>query len=436
MKIAVLSDFHFGYGYNTELEDDSFTNAEEAMQQALDADVIIIAGDIFDSRYPKTPVWSKAIRVLVKPLTAESKGVNLISCTKKLKKISNRTLERLPVVALHGNHERRGRSTNTLEALENAGLLVHLHCDTIVFEKDGTRVAVHGMSWVPDRYALQTLNEWGPKPLPDCVNILLLHQSISPFLYSPLEKPSIDVQSLPVSFDLIIDGHLHNAGTESVNGVPLLFPGSTVITQFDKTEANGEKGFYEIDIEPNLDTRSSRRGEKIVSGKHTKNIKFSFKPIEGRRRFFFEEVRTAGGLRANIERKLNAILARQFRKKPLIKLKIVGSESEYAEQDIKEIIRKYSQRAILRFVKELESPEITEKVEFLRNLRDQKLSAEEIGLNVLHKNLEELRFGSSFNVDTVFGLLVDGRVDDAFNILTGSQVTLEKFGRKNNHVIL
>jgi DNA repair exonuclease SbcCD nuclease subunit len=418
MRIAVLSDFHFGFGYNTTLEDDSFANAEEAMRKALGSDLILIAGDIFDTRYPKTPVWSRAIKILAKPLTAESSNVRFVSCTKDLKKVSRRTLGRIPIIALHGNHERRGRTTNTLEALENAGLLVHLHGDTIVFEKNGVRVAIHGMSWVPDRYAKQDLDEWAPKPLPDCVNIMMLHQSIHPYLYSPLEKPSIEASNLPQGFDLIIDGHLHGAGSESVLQTPLIFPGSTVITQFDKREANDEKGFYQIEINPEATARK---------------LKFSFVPIENRRRFFFEDVPTKDGLRFNIEAKLRDLLARKFVKKPLIKLKIVGSEDEYVEQDIKEIGRKYGDRAILRFVKDLESPEITEKVEFLRNLRDQKLSAEEIGLNVLHKNLDELSFKSNFDADNIFSLLVDGSVDNAFNIVTGSQKTLGSFGGFNDN---
>jgi DNA repair exonuclease SbcCD nuclease subunit len=50
MKVAVLSDFHFGFSYSLETENDSFENAEEAMEKALDCDLILIAGDIFDSR--------------------------------------------------------------------------------------------------------------------------------------------------------------------------------------------------------------------------------------------------------------------------------------------------------------------------------------------------------------------------------------------------
>jgi len=411
MKIAVLSDFHFGFGYNTALEGDSFDNADEAMEAALGADLIIIPGDIFDSKFPKTPVWAKAIKLLVKPMIAEGSGVRFVSSTKDLKKISKRTLEHIPIIALHGNHESRGKTTNTLEALENAGLLVHLHKDTIVFEKDGVRVAIHGMSWVPDRYAKRELDEWDPKPTPECINILAMHQSISPFLYSPLEKPTITAENLPKGFDIIIDGHLHGAGQEVVNSVPIVFPGSTVTTQFSKVDADTEKGFYEIDIGP----------EKS-------DIRISFQPITTNRKFFFEDVSTGGSLRENIETKIEQLLANPMAKKPLIKLKIVGKENEYLEQEIKDIERKYSDQAMLRFVKELESPEIAEKVEFLRNMRELKMSAEEIGLQLLNKNLIELKFGSSFRVEDIFPLLVEGRVDHVFDILTGEQQTLKNVG--------
>jgi DNA repair exonuclease SbcCD nuclease subunit len=233
-------------------------------------------------------------------------------------------------------------------------------------------------------------------------------------LYNPLEKPSIDATHLPEGFDLFIDGHLHGPGTENVRGTPLVFPGSTVITQFDKTEASGEKGFYQIDAD-------------IESDKP--KLSFTFKTIDSRRRFFFDDVDITGGMRANVEKKLGTILENTFEKRPLIKIKILGNEAEFIEQDVKDIERKYGDRAILRFVKDLESPEITKKVEFLRNLRDQKMSAEEIGLNMLHTNLENSGFKNSFEVDGTFTLLVDNRVDEVFNLITGTQSTLEKFSQ-------
>lgn len=138
MRISVLSDFHFGFTYSTEMENDSFDNAEEAMEKALDSDLIIIAGDIFDTRLPKTQTWANAIRILTKPLLKGNSGVKLLDCTKDLKEISKKTLSHLPVMAVHGNHERRAKGeTNPVEVLENAGILIHLHCQTVVFEKDG-----------------------------------------------------------------------------------------------------------------------------------------------------------------------------------------------------------------------------------------------------------------------------------------------------------
>ena len=414
MKIVVLSDFHFGYAYNSELEADSFENAAEAMERAVEggADLVLIAGDIFDSRYPKTPVWTQAMRILAKPLLSDGNGTNLVSCTKELKRITKRTLAHLPVVSLHGNHEFRGNDSNTLEALENAGLLVHLHKDTIVFEKDGVRVAVHGMSWVPDRYAKRELDEWNPKPLDGCTNVLLLHQSISPYIFSPLDAPSLTSKNLPKGFDIIIDGHLHKPGIDSFDGASVLFTGSTVITQFEKGEAGADKGYYEIEILPN-------ERPKIV-----------FKPIANCRKFFFEDVATAGGLRQNIENKLNEILTNGFVRKPLVKLKITGKESEYVPQDIKEIERLYGGRAVLRFVNELESPEMAEKSELLRSMREGGMPVEEKGLRLLHDNLQEMKFGASFDTQTVFDLLVEGRVDNAFDILTGQQSTLSAIGKK------
>ena len=414
MKIAVLSDFHFGYAYNSELEADSFENAAEAMERAIEggADLVLIAGDIFDSRYPKTPVWTQAMRILAKPLLADGNGTNLVSCTKELKRITKHTLSHLPVVSLHGNHEFRGKDSNTLEALENAGLLVHLHKDTIVFEKDGTRVAVHGMSWVPDRYAKRELDEWNPKPIEGCTNVLLLHQSISPYIFSPLDAPSLTSKNLPKGFDIIFDGHLHRPGSDSVDGVPLMFTGSTVITQFEKGEAGADKGYYEIEL---------AAGERP---------KITFKPIASGRKFFFEDVATTGGLRQNIENKLNGILSNGFAKKPLVKLKIIGKESEYVPQDIKEIERVYGERAVLRFVNDLESPEMAEKSELLRSMREDGMPVEEKGLRLLHDNLQEMNFSSSFDTHVVFDLLVEGRVDNAFDILTGQQSTLNAIGKK------
>jgi len=407
MKISLLSDFHFGFAYNSELENDSFENAEEAMQKALDADLILITGDIFDSRLPKTGVWARAIKILVKPLLRESSGVKLIQSSKDLKEISKRTLQHLPVVVLHGTHERRGKDeVNAVEALDNAGLLIHLHCQTVVFEKNRIKIAVHGMSGVPERFAKDVLQQWNPKPVEGCFNILMLHQSIDPFIYSPLEPPSLNLSNLPKGFDLIVDGHLHIPGQEKTDNTIIVFPGSTIVTQLELNEAETEKGIYQIDLD--------------------QNIKINFVPLENNRKFFYKEIKLEGGsVREQIESEINRILGKELIKSPIIKLRIFGKETEVLDQELRDIERKYSGQAIVSFVKELEVPEIAKKIEFLRNLREQKLSVEEIGFQILKKNLEELKFDAIFDHEQAFGMLSENEVEKVFNILTGEQKTLK-----------
>ena len=407
MRISILSDFHFGFAYNSELENDSFENAEEAMQKALDADLILITGDIFDSRLPKTGVWARAIKILVKPLLRESSGVKLIQSSKDLKEISKRTLQHLPVVVLHGTHERRGKDeVNAVEALDNAGLLIHLHCQTVVFEKNRIKIAVHGMSGVPERFAKDVLQQWNPKPVEGCFNILMLHQSIDPFIYSPLEPPSLNLSNLPKGFDLIVDGHLHIPGQEKTDNTIIVFPGSTIVTQLELNEAETEKGIYQIDLD--------------------QNIKINFVPLENNRKFFYKEIKLEGGsVREQIESEINRILGKELIKSPIIKLRIFGKETEVLDQELRDIERKYSGQAIVSFVKELETPEIAKKIEFLRNLREQKLSVEEIGFQILKKNLEELKFDAIFDHEQAFGMLSENEVEKVFNILTGEQKTLK-----------
>lgn len=406
MKIAILSDFHFGFAYNSELENDSFENAEEAVQRALDSDLVLLAGDIFDSRLPRTGVWASAIKVLVKPLLKENTGVKLVQSSKQLKEISKRTLNHLPVVSLHGTHERRSKGeTNAVETLENAGLLIHLHCQSIVFEKNGIKVAIHGMSGVPERFAKDVLYQWGPKPIEGCFNILMLHQSIEPFIYSPLDPPTLNLSNLPKGFDLIVDGHLHLAGQEKANSTLILFPGSTITTQLEKNESEAEKGFYQVEFD--------------------KELKISFIPLKGSRKFFYDEIKIeAGLLRDQVESKINGILNQNFSKKPIIKLRISGDEAEVLNQELRDIERKYSGQAIINFAKELDTPGIAKKIEFLRNLREQNLSVEEIGTQILKKSLEELKFDSGFDFEQAFNLLSDSQTERFFNILIGDQGTL------------
>jgi len=408
MRIAIISDPHLGYAYNSRLENDSFENFEEAMNFALDCDLILIPGDIFDSRTPSTVVLNSAIKIIRKCLFRKS-NLRLVNTDKKLHEISKRTIEALPIIALHGNHERRSKGQiNVIEALENAGLLIYLDRNFIIFEKDGIKVAIHGMSSVPERYAKKFLDEWNPKPIKDCLNILMLHQSIHPYVFSPIEPPSLKLENLPKGFDFIIDGHIHVFSEEKINGTKFVIPGSTITTQLEENEAKTEKGFYVIEI-----------GE---------GIKGKFIPLTNNRKFIFEDVRITGPVRSLIEERIEKILSSNFSKPPIIKLRIKGRETDVFEQELREIEKKYSEKAIIIFSKELESSEIASKIEFIRNLIEQKQSIEEIGFNLLRKNLEELKFGEEISFEMLFELLSEGEINRVLNLLMGEQKTLFQFG--------
>jgi DNA repair exonuclease SbcCD nuclease subunit len=409
MRIAVISDCHLGYGYNTALENDSFENFDEAMSIALEknSDLIILGGDIFDSRMPRTTVWAKAMKILTKPLFYKS-DAKLVSGDKFLKKISKRILERIPVIALHGNHERRIRGElNVIEALENAGLVIHLHKNNVVFEKDGIRVAIHGMSNVPERYAKDNLKEWNPKPIKDCFNILILHQSISPFVFSPLEPPSLSLKDLPDGFELILDGHVHTYSAEKINGTGFYIIGSTIPTQLEEKESLVEKGLLIIDL--------------------NKNVNVEFVHLKNCRKFIYDKIIINPNLPAvsQLESRLSEIIYKHVHKKPpLIKLKIFGEEGTITENDLRALEKKYNGKAILIFSKELESKEVKEKTELLRSFIEKRQSIEEMGLSLLRENLNELKFDLNFDFEDLFHLLLDGDVEKAFNILTGEQKTL------------
>lgn len=409
MKISILSDFHFGYAWNSHLEEDSFQNAQEAIVKSLDSDLILIVGDIFDTRIPTTEVWAKALKTLSKPILSKNTGIKLVkTLNKDLDDISKRTLTGIPVVALHGTHERRGRDQiNAIHALEQTGFLIHLHCNGLIFEKNGQKIAVQGMSGVPERYAKQVLDRWNPRPIKDCYNILMLHQSIEPYVYSPLEPPTLNLSNLPQGFDLIINGHIHTHELKKINDTSLLLSGSTIVTQLKEEEAKVPKGFYQL---------------KLPDGE------FTFIKLDSIRKFFFKEIILDEKklMSDQIEERIKNIIKDEFKKKPLIKLKIIGRKTGVIDKELKEIEKNYDGRAILRFTKQLESPEITEKLEFLKKMREEKISLEEMGMQLLYENLRELKFEKQFDPDDVFKLLSDNQIERALNIITKKQRTLKQ----------
>jgi DNA repair exonuclease SbcCD nuclease subunit len=409
VKISVLADCHLGSGHNTEREEDAFDNFREALEKSADCDVILIAGDLFDTRSPRTTVWAKAISLLNIPMMRRS-GVSLIATDKQLNHVHSKTIETTPVVCLHGNHDRRMRDEiNAVQALDAAGMLIHLHRQHMVFEKDGVRVAVHGMSSVPERYAGQYLKEWNPRPIQDSFNILMIHQNVAPYVYSPLEPPSIGLEDLPRGFDMILDGHIHTKVIDKSGDSLFMILGSTVITQFDKREAGSIKGFHKITFE------NGRKPE------------IEFVPLESNRRFFYYEISAENVemMRNEMDAVLSEITSSRLQKKPVVKFKIYGSDTKPVDQDIAMLQKKYGEKVLLSFVKNLKQEEQSSSASTFD--LGSRLSIEEMGMKLMKQNLgREL----SFDATEMFQMLGDGDVEKALAVLTNDQKLIYESMRK------
>ena len=392
MKLAIFSDTHCGFGRGIR-ENDSYAALEEALELSKSCDIVLIAGDIFDTRVPKQEALARTARIFTKmqQYPSNAKLVKLIGKAKE--EISSPALRGIPVIAIHGNHERRSRElVNPVQALEHAGLLINLHCSTAVFEINGEKIAIHGMGAVPERYARDVLLEWNPKPINGAKNILMLHQSIGEYIYSPLEPPSLKLEDLPEGFDLYVLGHLHWHDVRDYKSGKLLLTGSLIPTAPKKIEAEQEKGIWIWE-----------------------NEKLSFVPLKFQRKIYFMDFEFSSDVKEKIRKFL-----REAEEGAIISIKIKGKSSERI--DFRDIIDEFGKKFELKIKSDLISEGEEEKVKLLELIREQKLSPEELGKEMLRKNAEKL--GCRLKIDEIFELLVTGDIETAFTVLKGEQETL------------
>jgi len=381
--ITIFSDCHFGFDYGKERENDSFQAVEEVMETALKSDLILIAGDIFDSRLPRTEVWARAMELLSKPMMKNGKAKLVKTINKEVTKTL--TLKGIPVISIYGTHERRGRGLlNPIEALEKAGFVINLHCQGVVFDIGGRKVAIQGMSGVPERYAKSVLEKWNPKPIPGCYNILLLHQSIDPYIYSPLEPPTLKIEDLPQGFDLIVDGHVHWSNHVSTSGRNLVFPGSLIITQMNKIESEKPKGFLVLD-----------------------NEKLRFKQLKQQRKLYYKEMEVKD--LAEVERYLESLP--RTTPKPLVRLRLKIEKP----LDTKPL-DKFKESLLLSLSKAVERGE---KIAIIQKLREERLSVEEMGLKILYEKL-------GFEPSELIDCLVNENLDRVLNLIKDLDLTDKK----------
>lgn len=411
MKIAIISDFHLGAKGGTRREKDPFNQAREAFEKALDmgAQLILIPGDIFDSRTPKQEVWSEAMRVLSMASEKENQDISIDRTLGKDKEeITALPFRGVPVIAIHGNHERRGKGfVDSIEALESAGLLIRIHHNGIVMDSPEGKIAVQGMGYVPDEYAKNLLEKWEPEPVKNATNIFLLHQGLGQFTYSSRKKSKLKPADLLEGFDLYVSGHVHYKIEDEIFGKPLIFLGSTFRTQLLPVEAESPKGFYMVEL-------------------GSDEIGYEFVRLDSVRDFFYEEKEfdkaSPGQVENWIRKKVNEFLKDRgdsSGKVPLARIRLKGTLSKgssRSEIGVNEIEGEFEDQIMLTIsVADLSSPELEGKTQFLKDIREEKISMEERGLRILESNLEELDYDARFDAEEIYSLISNDKVDDAIS---------------------
>ena len=395
MKISIFSDCHCGFAYGEERGEDSFIALNESIEKSMDSDLILIAGDLFDSRVPRPEIFSRTARILSRAqyIPSNTKLIDLVN--KRKEDISPLAVRGVPIVCIHGTHERRTRyMVNPIQSLEHAGLLIHLHCGAAVFDINGEKVAVHGMSGVPERYAGDLFSRWSPKPIEGAKNILMIHQSVDPYIYSPLDPPTIKLEDLPNGFDLYVLGHIHWTEQKPLKSGTVLVTGSTTYTSLHKLEMNAKKSIYKYD--GSLQTI----------------------PLERQRNIYWSELDFSNDIIPMIESKLNSLP--NIDPKPIAVFKIKGTvPKEMTMPNFSEIENRYSNKAIVKITKKLRTEKLEEQIELINKLREQKLSPEEQGLRILQENLKQVNCG--LNVEEMFDMLMNSETENIYNLLIGKK---------------
>jgi len=395
MLLGIFSDTHLGYG-----DDARYKEAFDRFDESIDffkeknTDYILHAGDLFDHAIPTQEVWHKTMKCFNK----NSSKLTTLSKTYLDKKIDVK-VKGIPIIAIHGTHEFRGKDfSNALAVLEEANCLLHLHAGNVKLSKDDEEVYIHGMGGVPEKHAKMVLQKYSPKPMGGKTNVLLLHQSFKEFLpFDDESIASLSLSDLPEGFDLIIDGHLHWTNEQNTNGKRFLLTGSTIFTQMKKLESKKGKGCFLFD---------------------TKTKKLDFFPFKHQRKLFYEKIKFNNSqpeeVVSAVNQKMNEIFSNEFELLPLVRFNLVGTLAKgFSQKDVK--LELPLDKAIFSVTKKFESALFKKQIDNLKELQKEKKGVIELGINILEKNVEEAKL----NIDTrrVFDLLSNGEIDKAESVL-------------------
>lgn len=209
MKIAVIGDAHLGYAHLrlTQRFQDFASAFREAVEKALvnKADIVLIAGDLFNEDRPHSVARNQAIDAL-----------------KLLKEAG------VSVYAVYGNHDLVGFSPygreGDLEALQKAGFLKVLQGSTVL----GDELEIVGVNYMDERDEATRTAILNLKPVSNAKRkLLLLHQTLPDLYAIPADKGMVSASELAaLGYDIVVCGHMHASKLVRINNTVILCTGS------------------------------------------------------------------------------------------------------------------------------------------------------------------------------------------------------------------
>ncbi len=228
--IAHLADTHLGYRqYNLyERENDIYEMFQLAIEEALreHVELIVHAGDFFDSSRPPPQAIRAAIRIL--------------------KSVKEHGVEFIATLGDHDIPKRRG--DHPLAILEELGLLKVLllkeKSKIQLRTRSGAEVFIAGLPHHRKHSAstLRTRLSSLKPPEKHIPRILVLHQGLEG--YAP--EPEIGADSLPKGYSYYALGHVHRPSSFRIDTGVAVYPGSIDALRID--EAQYEHGFVIADV--------------------------------------------------------------------------------------------------------------------------------------------------------------------------------------------
>jgi DNA repair protein SbcD/Mre11 len=226
MKFAHLGDCHLGGWRFPELQELNMLSFSRAIEICIKekVDIVLIAGDLFDSAYPSIETLKETFQ--------------------EFRKLSE---AKIPCFLIAGSHDYSASGKTFLDVLEKAGFCTNVS----VYEERGEDIilhptvcknyAIYGYPGKKSGLEVPELRRIKLQESPGFFNILMLHTSIKEAL-GRIPVDSISINQLPKA-DYYALGHLHiNFATKN-----LLYSGPIFPNNFEELEELEHGQFYIVE---------------------------------------------------------------------------------------------------------------------------------------------------------------------------------------------